>query len=123
MALGLAIGIFGGFGAFSGTSISNSFGWAKAAETIQPKTTHRLFGKVIYWYTETPLSGVKVSVGKVTTLTDAKGRFELNVPVPTDKKQKYYRIDFSKKGYQADYFGQYSSEFQARNPDWIDAAV
>ena len=104
MMFGVVIGILGGLGEFSGISLSNF----NATETIQPKTTHRLFGKVIYWYTETPLAGVKVSVGKVSTLTDAKGRFELNVPVPTDKKQKYYKINFYKKGYQPDHLDSIS---------------
>jgi len=108
MMLGVVIGILGGFGEFSGLTNSNLFPWPSATETVQPKTTHRLFGKVIYWYTETPLKGVKVSVGKVSTLTDAKGKFELNVPVPTDKKQKYYKINFYKKGYQPDHLDSIS---------------
>ncbi|AEE51859.1 hypothetical protein [Haliscomenobacter hydrossis] len=104
MMFGVVIGILGGLGEFSGISLSNF----SDAEKIQPKTTHRLFGKVIYWYTETPLAGVKVSVGKVSTLTDAKGRFELNVPIPTDKKQKYYKVNFYKKGYQPDHLDSIS---------------
>ena len=97
MMLGVVIGILS-------ISLSNF----NTPVTAQPKTTHRLFGKVIYWYTETPLAGVKVSVGKVSTLTDAKGKFELNVPVPTDKKQKYYKINFYKKGYQPDHLDSIS---------------
>ncbi|HOY16002.1 MAG TPA: hypothetical protein PLC89_01865 [Haliscomenobacter sp.] len=97
MMLGVVIGILS-------ISLSNF----NTPVTAQPKTTHRLFGKVIYWYTETPLAGVKVSVGKVSTLTDAKGKFELNVPIPTDKKQKYYKVSFYKKGYQPDHLDSIS---------------
>ena len=108
LAFGLSLGILGGFEGFLGTTSGNLFGCSTPAEAVQPKTTHRLFGKVIYWYTETPLAGVKVSVGKVSTLTDAKGHFELNVPIPTDKKQKYYKVNFFKKGYQPDHLDSIS---------------
>jgi len=101
LALGLAFGILGGFGEFSGLSTYNSFDWAKATEILQPKTTHRIFGDVMDVYTEAKLAGVKVSVDKLSTLTDAKGHFELNVPI--EKNRKFYKVSFSKKGYQDDY--------------------
>lgn len=63
--------------------------------------THRIFGRVMDVYTEQLLTGVKVSVDKVSTLTDTKGHFELKVPV--DPKKKFYKISFSKKGYENDY--------------------
>jgi hypothetical protein len=106
LALGLAIGLLSGFGEFSGLTTYNSFGWAKATETLQPKTTHRIFGDVMDVYTEAKLAGVKVSVDKLSTLTDAKGHFELNVPI--DKKKKFYKVNFSKKGYQDDYLDSIS---------------
>ena len=57
-------------------------------------------------YTEAKLAGVKVSVDKLSTLTDAKGHFELNVPI--DKKKKFYKVSFSKKGYLDDYLDSIS---------------
>lgn len=68
--------------------------------TVNHQANLRFVGKVIDVYTEQALAGVKVSCESVSTTTDAKGKFTLNVP---DKKKKFYKISFSKKGYMKDY--------------------
>ena len=71
------------------------------AKSTSNYATHRIFGRVIDVYTDQKLAKVKVSVDKVSTLTDANGHFELKVPV--DPKKKFYKISFSLKGYESDY--------------------
>lgn len=96
LTFGIALVILGGFGNFSGLqSLEANQGKATT------KATNRVFGRVMDVYTEAWLSGVKVSIDKTSTMTDAKGNFVLNVP--DDPKKKYYRVDFYKKGYMKDY--------------------
>lgn len=61
----------------------------------------RFEGVVMDVYTEFKLAGVKVSTGKVSTTTDAKGHFVLTVPASQQKP--FYKISFAKKGYMKDY--------------------
>lgn len=94
MTFGVVLALLGGITALP---ISNLFKVNHAPNFA----THRIFGRVIDVYTDQKLAKVKVSVDKVSTLTDANGHFELKVPV--DPKKKFYKISFSIKGYESDY--------------------
>ncbi len=94
MTFGVVLALLGGITALP---VSHLF----EANTIPSFATHRIFGRVIDVYTDQKLAKVKVSVDKVSTLTDANGHFELKVPV--DPKKKFYKISFSIKGYESDY--------------------
>ncbi|MFM9947695.1 MAG: hypothetical protein ACKV1O_07130 [Saprospiraceae bacterium] len=59
--------------------------------------THRIFGKVMDFYTEQWLDSVRVSIENFDTYTDLFGWFELNIP--EDKQRKFQRVSFYKKGY------------------------
>ena len=83
------------------TLLLGGFLWFSATSTtVANQGNLRFTGKVIDVYTEQALSGVKVTCEKVSTTTDAKGKFALSVP---DKKKKFYKISFSKKGYMNDH--------------------
>lgn len=96
LTLGIALVILGSFGSFFKHQSATT-----TQEKQTTKATNRIFGRVMDVYTEAWLSGVKVSIDKTSTMTDAKGNFVLNVP--DDPKKKYYRVDFYKKGYMKDY--------------------
>ena len=94
MTFGVVLAILGGITALP---VSHLFEAIHAPNFA----THRIFGRVIDVYTDQKLAKVKVSVDKVSTLTDANGHFELKVPV--DPKKKFYKVSFSLKGYESDY--------------------
>lgn len=96
LTLGIALAILGSF-----SSLFKHQSATTTHEIQTTKATNRVFGRVMDVYTEAWLSGVKVSIDKTSTMTDAKGNFVLNVP--DDPKKKYYRVNFYKKGYMKDY--------------------
>lgn len=59
--------------------------------------TNRIFGKVMDFDTEQWLDSVRVSIENFDTYTDPFGWFELNIP--EDKRRKFQRVSFYKKGY------------------------
>ena len=96
LTLGIALVILVGFGNFSCTQSNTT-----TQEEGAAKATNRVFGRAMDIYTEAWLSNVKVSIDNVSTMTDAEGNFELNVP--DDPKKKYYRVNFYKESYMKDY--------------------
>lgn len=62
--------------------------------------TNVIKGKVMDFYTEQWLDSVRVSVENVATYTDQFGWFELEIP--ENKRRKFQRVSFFKKGYEID---------------------
>lgn len=85
-----------------------AFIWfSSASKSVPPPGKIRFVGKVIDVYTDQALAGVKVTCEAVSTTTDTKGKFTLSVP---DKKKKFYKISFSKKGYMNDHLDSIAAD-------------